>query len=522
MTAVTSQDRLRAVVEASLLGPASVVAALGELTVADMDPPSVDLTTIPAAAVVCRGRGVSPGVVRGRIALSTSQTLALAERGESVVLLTELTGPADLPAVLAANAIILCRGGNSSHAAVVARGTAAPCVVAVGGRIDDVQRRYLTTRGTAVDEGAEVVVDGSTGLVWMPSSESGDVPAFGGPDLVAQVARLAAGRGRIGVYVNADTADAAAAGCDNGALGVGLVRTEQQFTGDDASLLRRALLAPRGSFGYGWRPALLAHQRACFTSLLHAARGGPVTVRLLDPPLADVLEAAAIGANPALGARGARIGILRPDLYDLQVRALVEASVSVANGAAVQVLVPMVTTAAEFRSVSERVKAVAREVGSWTGEGVELAVGAMIETPRAALWAGSLATEADFLAIGSNDLTQSTWAVDRDDGLGLFLADYLVRGLVDRDPFVELEPGSVRFLIEHALRSARSAHPGITVGVCGEGAMDAGSFRWLKEIGIDYVSCAPSAVPRAWLMSAQGGSGSASTTTTRRAHDEAT
>ena len=473
--------------------------------------------------------GASPGAATGRVVLTADEALAVSADGQPVILVRPETTPEDVLGMQASAGIITMHGGITSHAAVVARGWGIPAVVGAGEVAVDAGG--ITVAGTRIGRGEWVSIDGRTGEVF-----AGHIPVEGlrAPEelpVVLEVAdRIRHGAQRpVLVRANADNADDAAHARRLGAEGVGLCRTEHMFlAADRLPLVRRFILTDDARTEAGALAALEEAQQSDFEGILRAMDGLPVTVRLLDPPLHEFLpdletlavadargelddegrvELAAVRrlheVNPMIGTRGVRLGVVRPGLYEMQVRALCRAMHAVsADGVrcTVEVMIPLVVGPAEMRTAHAWVAGALAAVGMPAGS---VSVGTMVETPRAALVAGELAAVADFFSFGTNDLTQLTWAFSRDDVGSRLIPAYARGGLIDHDPFDRLDADGVGRLISIACAEGRAANPSLKVGVCGEHAGDPYSVEFLVGCGVDYVSCSPYRVPVARLAVAQ-------------------
>lgn len=463
---------------------------------------------VDGLAVAATGLGVSPGAVGGVVVRTAADAVAMAAAGGTPVLVLPESRPEDLPGLLAAVAVVTARGGRTSHAAVVARGLGKPCVTALHEPIDTVLR-----------EGDDVTVDGSTGVVHR-GRRDGVEPA--GVDVEWLVGALRDAPGPR-VRVNADNATDAVRGTSAGATGVGLCRVEHMFLGDRQQLLERVLLSPPGPESAEALRALETLLRADFVELLSAMSGLPVVIRLLDPPrhefLPDLVELTAEAAavrhaggepdvdrvdavrrlserNPMLGVRGARLGILVPDLTTTQVRAILDAARLVRRAGGdprPELLLPMVADPSEVD-----------EIRRLTGP-LPVPLGVMIETPRAALLAAELAPLVDFFSIGTNDLTALVWGLSRDDAEQDLLPAYRALGVVPASPFEEFDVRGVGSLVRAAVTGGRAANPDLVVGVCGEHAAESAAVAFFAELGVDYVSCSPPRVPVAALAAARAG-----------------
>jgi pyruvate,orthophosphate dikinase len=446
--------------------------------------------------------------------------------GEDVILVRRETSPEDFHGMVAARAILTARGGMTSHAAVVARGMGKCCVVGASEITVDAEDGRFRVRDTTVERGDWITLDGSTGRVLL-----GRVPTAR-PELSGDFERLMAwadAARRLGVRANADTPADAATARRLGAEGIGLCRTEHMFfEGSRIDVVREMILAETTEEREAALERLLPMQRDDFVGIFRAMDGLPVTIRLLDPPLHEFLprteveiEALAerIGrdaaqvrtaierhheANPMLGHRGVRIAITYPEIARMQARAILEAALEVQREGVEphpEIMIPLIATAEELRRQRAIVDDVAREVFAAAGAEVTYRVGTMIELPRAALTADEIAKEADFFSFGTNDLTQTTFGLSRDDA-GTFLPFYVEHGLLTDDPFQTIDQQGVGQLVEIATRLGRQTKPSLKVGICGEHGGDPRSVVFFDRVGLDYVSCSPYRVPVARLAAA--------------------
>ena len=478
--------------------------------------------------VLARGLPASPGAASGKVVFSADEAEARAAKGERVLLTRIETSPEDIHGMHAAEGILTTRGGMTSHAAVVARGMGRPCVSGAGELRIDYARKQIMVRGTMVKEGDILTIDGGTGEVFL-----GEVPTIQ-PELSGDFAALmvwADDLRRLRVRANAETPTDARAAREFGAEGIGLCRTEHMFFDADRIVAVREMIM--ASTLEGRRAALkkiLPMQRNDFVELFRIMRGLPVTVRLLDPPLheflphteaeiEEVAEASGTSAealrqralelkesNPMLGHRGCRLGISYPEIYEMQARAIFEAVVAVGKetGETVtpEVMIPLIATKKELDILKALIDRVAAEVGKESGAAVPYLIGTMIELPRAALRAAEIAESAEFFSFGTNDLTQTTYGLSRDDA-GSFLKTYQDRGILEHDPFVTLDQEGVGELIQIAVDRGRKVRSGIKLGICGEHGGDPSSIGFCETVGLDYVSCSPYRVPIARLAAAQ-------------------
>jgi pyruvate, orthophosphate dikinase len=491
--------------------------------------------------VLARGLGASPGAAVGRVYLTADDAQAAALRGEKVVLVRSETSPEDVHGMLAAEGILTARGGLVSHAAVVARGWGKPAVV--GAESLRISGSSFAVGDIVVNEGDWISVDGTDGTVVLGqvAVSQGETP----PEFETLLGWADAVRaGHLGVRANADNGPDAANARQHGAEGIGLCRTEHMFLAEDRlPIVRRMILASTLVEEESALEALRVAQRSDFVEILEAMDELPVTIRLLDPPLHEFLpdtqelaiKEATVGLteeesrlyeaaktwheyNPMLGTRGVRLGVIKPGLYAMQVRALVEAAldrVSVGGHPIVEIMIPLTVSREELalaRSWVETAIATAMEAsrsGSQSRPGgakagtLEVLIGTMIETPRAALRAGEIAEEADFFSFGTNDLTQMTFGFSRDDVEGRMMSAYLEEGLLTRNPFEVVDADGVGELVRLGVERGRATRPSLKIGVCGEHGGDPESIATFARAGLDYVSCSPFRVPIARLAAAQ-------------------
>ena len=505
-----------------------------EEAVARVDPAALDQllhpTLDPKAPrdVIAKGLPASPGAASGIAVFDSDTAEKRSELGDSVILVRTETSPEDISGMHAAKGILTARGGMTSHAAVVARGMGRPCVSGVGTLAIDAKAKSFRVGGREVREGDVITIDGSTGEVML-----GEVATIE-PELVGDFATLMVWADkvrRLKVRANAETPADCRTARQFGAEGVGLCRTEHMFF-DAARItaVRQMILAEDEAGRRLALAKLLPEQRADFTQIFEIMAGLPVTIRLLDPPLheflpheeeefADVAKAADVSVailkrraaelhefNPMLGHRGCRLGVTYPEIYEMQARAIFEAAVDVAEktGAAPipEVMVPLVGTRRELELMKQVIDKAADAVFADKGRRIEYLVGTMIELPRAALKAGEIAEVGEFFSFGTNDLTQTTLGVSRDDA-ARFLSTYVEKGIYAKDPFVSLDVEGVGELIEIAAARGRKARPGIKLGICGEHGGDPASIAFCEKTGLDYVSASPYRVPIARLAAAQ-------------------
>ncbi len=478
------------------------------------------------AKAIAKGLPASPGAAAGKIVLDPDKAVSMAEVGEPVILVRKETSPDDFSGMVAAKAIVTSRGGMTSHAAVVARGMGKCCVVGATGLGVDEESGVITYNGQSLKEGEWITVDGGTGTVY-----AGKVATVA-PELSGQFKRLMdwADKFReLGVRTNADTPADAAKAREFGAEGIGLTRTEHMFfEGNRIQAMREMILAGDLESRKAALAKLLPMQREDFLGIYRAMDGLPVTIRLLDPPLHEFLphedeieayaQAAGVPAafvrdavdrhheaNPMLGHRGCRLGMTFPEISEMQAQAIFEAAAqAAAEGVKVipEVMVPLVADIKELNRQKAVIKKVADEVQKKTGKTIEYKVGTMIELPRAALTAGTIAQTAEFFSFGTNDLTQTAYGLSRDDA-GKFLPFYVEQGIFPDDPFQTLDWTGVGRLIEIATREGRATRPDLKVGICGEHGGDPRSVEFCHQVGLNYVSCSPFRVPIARLAAAQ-------------------
>ncbi|MGA5514738.1 pyruvate, phosphate dikinase [Streptomyces pseudogriseolus] len=496
---------------------------------------------------VGRGIAASPGAAVGKAVFDSYTAVKWSRSGEKVILIRRETNPDDLDGMIAAEGILTSRGGKTSHAAVVARGMGKTCVCGAEELEVDTKRRRMTVPGGhVVEEGDVVSIDGSSGKVYL-----GEVPVVPSPvveyfegrmhpgaddadELVEAVHRMMAfadRKRRLRVRANADNAEDALRARRFGAQGIGLCRTEHMFLGDRRELVERLILADTQEEREESLKALLPLQKKDFVELFEAMDGLPVTIRLLDPPLheflPDITELSVRVAlaesrqephenelrllqavhrlheqNPMLGLRGVRLGLVIPGLFTMQVRAIAEAAAERRNAKGdprAEIMIPLVGTVQELEIVREEADKVIVEVEEATGTRLKLAIGTMIELPRAALTAGQIAEAAEFFSFGTNDLTQTVWGFSRDDVEASFFTAYLEKGIFGVSPFETIDKDGVGSLVKSAAKAGRATRPDLKLGVCGEHGGDPESVHFFHEVGLDYVSCSPFRIPVARL-----------------------
>ncbi|MEM1195544.1 MAG: pyruvate, phosphate dikinase [Pseudomonadota bacterium] len=478
--------------------------------------------------VLTTGLPASPGAAAGKIVLDADKAEQLAGRGEKVILVRVETSPEDIHGMHAAQGILTARGGMTSHAAVVARGMGRPCVSGASAVSIDRASDTLRIGAQELSEGDEITLDGANGQVML-----GTVPTIE-PELAGDFGTLmewADESRRMRVRTNAETPTDCKMARQFGAEGIGLCRTEHMFfEASRISAVRQMILAEDETGRRQALDQLLPEQRSDFAAIFEVMAGLPCTIRLLDPPLheflphgdtefADLSDATGLGVdhlkrraselhefNPMLGHRGCRLGITFPEIYEMQARAIFEAACAVLKESdkapLPEIMIPLVATQKELAILRALVDRVAREVFAEQGVAIAYLVGTMIELPRAALMAGEIAEEGEFFSFGTNDLTQTTLGVSRDDS-AKFLAPYVDKGIFPRDPFVSLDVDGVGQLVEMAAESGRTTRPDIKLGICGEHGGDPASIAFCESVALDYVSASPYRVPIARLAAAQ-------------------
>tara|TARA_X000000950_G_scaffold28783_1_gene31086 strand:+ start:9579 stop:12257 length:2679 start_codon:yes stop_codon:yes gene_type:complete len=478
--------------------------------------------------IIATGLPASPGAASGAVVFSADDAEKAKADGRKVILVRMETSPEDIHGMHAAEGILTSRGGMTSHAAVVARGMGRPCVSGAGSVRIDYEKQEFQVAGVKVTAGETITLDGGTGRVM-----AGEVPTRQ-PELSGDFANLIAWADeirRMRVRTNAETPADAATAVKFGAEGIGLCRTEHMFFDANRIMaVREMILAENLEDRAKPLERILPMQRDDFTELFTIMTGMPVTIRLLDPPLheflpqheEDVLQVAeAIGmtqdklkrrireleeVNPMLGHRGCRMGLTYPEIYEMQARAIFEAAINVAKttGSTVvpEVMIPLVADHSELKELADRIEAIAQDVIQEQNAELDYLIGTMIELPRAALRAADIAQTAKFFSFGTNDLTQTTFGISRDDAAS-FMEPYLSRGLFEYDPFVSLDQDGVGELVQLAAERGRSAREDLKLGICGEHGGDPASIAFCEKTGLDYVSCSPYRVPIARLAAAQ-------------------
>src|SRR5438874_8625695 len=492
-----------------------------EEAVARIDPGQLDQLLHPMIdpraelEVAARGLNASPGAASGKVVLDADSAEKRGLAGEDVILVRWETTPDDIHGLIQANGILTAHGGMTSHAAVVARGMGKPCVAGCEGLTIDLDSRTLTIGGRKLSEGDVITIDGGSGNVIVGKVEL--VPPQINEDFET-ILGWADELRRLQVRANADTPDDAARAREFGAQGIGLCRTEHMFMAEDRlPVVREMIMASGEDERRAALDKLLPHQQSDFEGIFEAMAGLPVTIRLLDPPLHEFLppleEAtddrmrarirALQESNPMLGTRGCRLGLLWPEISEMQVRAIIRAGPAdeerTGDAPLVEIMHPLVGFAEELH----RLRAITVATANEESETVEYLVGTMIELPRACIRADEIAEYADFFSFGTNDLTQTALGFSRDDAEGKFLTRYLEDGVLERNPFETLDQSGVGDLMRIAVERGRGAKEGLKMGICGEHGGEPESVAFCHGLGLDYVSCSPFRVPLARLAAAQ-------------------
>jgi pyruvate,orthophosphate dikinase len=491
--------------------------------------PSFDAAKKKNVEVLTRGIPASPGAAVGKLAFTAHEAVERAGKGEKVILIRKETSPEDVEGMHSAAGILTSTGGRTSHAAVVACGWGKCCVVGAGELEIDTAKGILVVKGKKFTRDDVISIDGTSGEVMAGSVQTTE-PKLGGDFL--QVMKWADKYRTLGVRTNADTPEDAQRARDFGAEGIGLCRTEHMFfEGDRIKAMRQMILSETREDRIKALEKLLPYQRDDFIGLFKAMKGLPVTIRLIDPPLHEFVPhedkqqselahlmgipaskvkqrvAALHEANPMLGHRGCRLCVTYPEILDMQVRAIVEATIDCLRSnikALPEIMIPLVGTIKELTYLRDQVEktiAAVKEAEDYKPR-LDIKIGTMIEIPRAAITADEIATKADFFSFGTNDLTQMTFGYSRDD-VGTFLPDYLGKEILPADPFQTLDTGGVGQLIDIGVTKGRKTRPDLKVGICGEHGGDPKSVHFCHKVGMDYVSCSPFRVPIARLAAAQ-------------------
>jgi pyruvate,orthophosphate dikinase len=493
---------------------------------------------------VAKGLNASPGAAAGRIVFTADDAVAWSERGEDTILVRTETTPDDVHGMIAARGVLTSKGGATSHAAVVARGMGKPCVAGCEALAVDRQKKTATIGATVLHEGDWLTIDGTTGNVMVGRVKLIDAPSQL-PEWLATFLSWADAARRMQIWANADTPEDARKARELGAQGIGLCRTEHMFMQQDRlPVVQRMILANTREARDAALAQLLPFQRDDFIGIFEAMAGLPVTIRLLDPPLHEFLpslerllvettelrltkgvdsqeykEKDAVlkrvqqlhEQNPMLGLRVCRLGIVYPEIYAMQVRAIFEAACHLRRrgvDARPEVMIPGVGTLEEMRVTYDAAETVADEVLAERGVSLDYHIGTMIELPRACVVADDLAKIAEFFSFGTNDLTQTTFGYSRDDAEGTFIPNYLEKKILKEDPFLVLDRRGVGALMRQGVTLGRSSRADLKIGICGEHGGEPSSVAFCHQLGLDYVSCSPYRVPIARLAAAQAAIGS--------------
>ena len=477
--------------------------------------------------VLAKGLPASPGAAAGEVVFSADEAVEVAGAGRKTILVRVETSPEDIHGMQVAEGILTARGGMTSHAAVVARGMGKCCVAGCGELNIDYAAGTMAANGRVIRRGEFLTLDGSSGEVIagrVPTVEAAMSPAF------RKFMSWADAERKLGVWANADTPHDATVAREFGAEGIGLCRTEHMFFSEDRiTAVREMILAETAAKRAAALEKILPMQREDFVGILRAMAGLPVTIRLLDPPLHEFLpkgeheirelaDKLGIGYeqlkqtcdrlfefNPMLGHRGSRLGITYPEIYRAQARAILEAAAELRKEgvkAIPEIMLPLIGDRREFDFLAKEIREVAHQVLGKDDKKLKFMIGTMIELPRACIEAGDIAQSAEFFSFGTNDLTQMTYGLSRDDSVK-FLDAYLERGIYKRDPFQELDADGVGELMRIAIERGRKANKSIQLGICGEHGGDPASIKLCHRLGLDYVSCSPFRVPVARLAAAQ-------------------
>jgi len=477
--------------------------------------------------VLAKGIAASPGAATGKIVFTASDAQASAARGEAAVLVRRETGPEDIRGMHSVVAVLTERGGVTSHAAVIGRGLGLPCVVGASDMSIDGQKKSIIGGNQQIlREGDVITVDGTHGEVLVGHVETVEA---GLNTAVTTLLGWADELRDIGIRANADTPRDAQTAKNFMADGIGLCRSEHMFfEADRLTVMREMIFAENEEDRAASLERLLPMQRADFTELFQIMEGRPVCIRLLDPPLHEFLPADRSGLrdlaealnlplsrvterveqlseyNPMLGLRGVRLGITVPEIYEMQARAIFEAAIDSGVDASPEIMIPLVSACREVELVKARIDAAAAAVRVERGRSFSYSLGVMVETPRAALRAGEIAAYSQFLSFGTNDLTQMTYGLSRDDA-GRFMSSYVQQGVYEEDPFHRLDKDGVGELLTLGAERGRAARPEVVLSICGEHGGDPAAIAFIRQCGFTYVSCSPFRVPVARLAAAQCG-----------------
>jgi pyruvate, orthophosphate dikinase len=511
----TAAAALKAAVDMVAEGVISKDDAVARIDAAQLDQllhPMID----PKAEfeVAATGLNASPGAASGQVVFDADTAAERGDNGDAVILVRWETTPDDIHGMIAAKGILTAHGGMTSHAAVVARGMGKPCVAGCEALSVDLEKKRASLNGEQIAEGDVITIDGGTGRVIIGPVDL--VPPQINEDFET-ILEWADALRRLDVRANADTPEDAAKAREFGAQGIGLCRTEHMFMAEDRLPLVREMIMARGEEER--RAALeklLPHQQSDFEGIFEAMAGLPVTIRLLDPPLHEFLPPLEEAkdermrerirslqeANPMLGTRGCRLGLIWPEIYEMQVRAIVRAALAVKERTGDAPLVEIMHPLVGFGEELHRLRAITVATAAEEGE-LDYRVGTMIELPRACVRADEIAEHADFFSFGTNDLTQTALGFSRDDAEGKFLTRYLEDGVLERNPFETLDQAGVGDLMRIAVERGRGAKQGLKMGICGEHGGEPTSVAFCHGLGLDYVSCSPYRVPLARLAAAQ-------------------
>ncbi len=501
--------------------------------------PTISMSAARAAQQLTSGIAASPGAATGIVILDVARATAAAESGKPVILVREETRPEDVPAFFSSVGILTSKGGKTSHAAVVARGMGKPCIVGASAMRIDTNSRVCVSGESRIKEGDTITIDGNSGTVYAGEVETNAPRVTRDFKTILGWARASK---KLGVRANADTPEAARAARENGAEGIGLCRTERMFNEKDRiGLFVDMIMADNEEKRRAILTKLEVLQRNDFAKILRAMDGRPVTIRLLDPPLHEFLpNPAEFGermsrlrkikakrkmeaekalqqravdlseVNPMMGHRGVRVGVTFPEIYEMQIRAVFEAAISLSRKkvrAIAQIMVPQVGSAAELllvRGIFDRVSA---DIAKKHKVTPRISFGTMIEVVRAALTSGELAKTAEFFSFGTNDLTQATFSFSREDAESKFLPEYMAKEIIRTSPFQSIDEDGVGELMRISMSSGRAARAGMEVGICGEHGGDPSSIAFCHAAGVDYVSASPHRIPIALVAAAQAALG---------------
>src|SRR6266545_2801359 len=511
-TAAAALKAAVSMVEEGLITREEAVARIDSASLDQLLHPRIDPNA--RLEVAAKGLNASPGAASGAVVFDADTAAERGEAGEAVVLVRWETTPDDIHGMIAAQGILTVHGGMTSHAAVVARGMGKPCVAGAEGVTIDVQAKTAQIGGTTVQEGEPITLDGGTGQVYI--GKVALVPPQINEDFET-VLTWADDFRRLKVRANADTPEDTVKAREFGAEGIGLCRTEHMFFGEERlPVVQEMIMADDEAGRRSALERLLPMQQSDFEGIFDAMAGLPVTIRLLDPPLHEFLPAeedarddkmrrrirALHEANPMLGTRGCRLGLMFPEIYEMQVRAIVRAAVAVhrktSEAPLVEIMHPLVGFAEELRRLRELTVQAIEDEGQ-----IEYLCGTMIELPRACIRADEIAEYADFFSFGTNDLTQTALGFSRDDAEGKFLTYYLQHDVLEQNPFETLDLSGVGDLMRIAVERGRNVKEDLKIGICGEHGGEAKSVAFCDEVGLDYVSCSPYRVPLARLAAAQ-------------------